>query len=498
MADLGDTWGRGGAAHPGLRRLLVVLLALLALLGIVLGGTVITPEAATVPPPRAAPVGRTSAICTVSNPAAGETPTDQPAGSTTVAAVAIRQAPDRSGTLLGGLLDSAESQLSVTEQGKGAQIPDAKASIVLQGEGVMATASTGVVFGAATAGADAGLSAAPCLPPGTLHWFTGLTPGDADRSELILTNPDDAQAEVDLRFYGRRGRLIVPGSPAVVVEAHSSRTVSLSTLVTADGPFSVAVQASNGRVSAVARRARTLDLKPAGVDWQLPSATPATTSVIPGVPEGEGTRELLVTNPGSSRATVQVQVLGLQGAYAPAGAAAVEVPAESTASVDLAPGLAREPGAVKLVSDLPVTGAVLSASRRTGAISDLAVQSAAPPLVHDGVAALATTSAGESDLVLSNSSDVDAQASFDVLNYDGVVLRTDEVLVAADSTATRRITSAPPSYLVLRVPDGSSVVGGLVMVQPEGTVAGLTTLPLTSPDLASRAPKTVLDPGVGR
>ena len=235
MSDLGDTWGRGGQ-HLGLRRLLTIVLALLALLAIVFGGTLIRPEAATVPTPRAAPVGRTSAICTVSNPGADETEADQQASSTTVAAVAIRQAPDRSGTLLGAPLDSDDTQLSVTEQGKGAQLPDAKTSFVIEGEGVMATASTGVVFGTATAGADTGLSAAPCLPPGTLHWFTGITPGDADRSELILSNPDDAQAEVDLRFYGSRGRLVVPGSPAVVVEAHSSRTVSLSTLVNAEGP----------------------------------------------------------------------------------------------------------------------------------------------------------------------------------------------------------------------------------------------------------------------
>lgn len=498
MADLGDTWGRGAGTHPGLRRLLTVVLALLALVAIIVGGTLIKPQAATVAPPRAAPIGRTSAICTVSNPADDETPADQPTGSTAVSAVAIRQAPDRSGTLLGAPLSAAEPQLSVTEQGKGAQLTGAKTSIVLEGEGVMATASTGAVFGVASTGPDTGLSAAPCLSPGTQHWFTGITPGDADRSELILTNPDDAQAEVDLRFYGRLGRLVVPGSPAVVVEAHSSRTVSLSTLVNADGPFSVAIQASDGRVSAVARRSRTVDLKPAGADWQLPSATPSTTSVIPGVPDGDGARELLVTNPGSSRATVQVQVLGLQGPYSPAGAASVEVPAESTASVDLAPGLAREAGAVKLVSDLPVTGAVVSSSRRTGAVSDLAVQSAAPALVHDGVAAVATTSAGESDLILSNGGEIDAQASFEVLNYDGVVLRTEQVLIAANSTATRRITSTPPSYLVLKVPDGSSVVGALVIVQPEGDVAGLTTLPLTSPDLAGRAPDTVLDPDVGR
>ena len=51
---------------------------------------------------------------------------------------------------------------------------------------------------------------------------------------------------------------------------------------------------------------------------------------------------------------------------------------------------------------------------------------------------------------------------------------------------------------MVRVPDGSAVVGGVVLTQADGDVAGLATIPLTSPDVASRAPRTEVDPGVGR
>ncbi|HWJ54311.1 MAG TPA: hypothetical protein VNT24_13120, partial [Propionibacteriaceae bacterium] len=78
------------------------------------------------------------------------------------------------------------------------------------------------------------------------------------------------------------------------------------------------------------------------------------------------------------------------------------------------------------------------------------------------------------------------------------VLRTDDVLLGPDSTATRRLTSTAPCYLVVKAPDGSGVVGGVVLTQPDGDVAGLATIPLTSPDVASRAPRTELDPSVGR
>lgn len=485
-----------GTPRPALRRILVLVLALLVLLAVVGGGSLIAPQAVTFTPSRGAQVGRTSSICTVAPPGVDE-PADPTSAATSVTAVGVRQAPGRDGTLVGTPLDSAQESLKVTEQGKGTQLAAVKASVLLEGEGVMATATSGAVFSAATTGPDAGLSAAPCLSPGTQQWFTGLGTGADDRAELILSNPDDAQTEVDLRYYSRTGRAAVAGSPGVVIEAHTSRTVSLSGL-DVQGPFSLEIQASSGRAAAVIRRSRTADRKSAGVDWQVPATAPSTTTVIPAVPSGSGGRELVVTNPGTQRATVQVQVLGLQGAFTPTGAATVEIAPESTATLDLAPGLAGEAGGVKLSSDQPVTGSVVSTTRRDQATSDLAVQSAAAPLVRTGVSALATTSTADAELVLSNGGDIDTPVSFEVLSLEGVSLRTDDVLLAANSTATRRLTSAPPAYVVVRVPDGSAVVGGVVLTQPDGDAAGLATIPLSSPDLASRAPTPVPDPAAGR
>lgn len=494
-----ERWARQD--RPALRRFVVVLLALVGAGAVVGGGSLIPSQSITSVSAPAPLVGRTTSVCTVAPPPADQ-PADQPLATTSVTAVTNRpgeqpQTP-APGQLVGTPIDSAEESLRVDQQGKGTQLSGVKASVLLESEGALATASTGAVFSSATSGPEAGLSAAPCLAPATQQWFSGIGSGDADISALILSNPDDAQAEVDLRFYGRAGRVAVAGSPAVVVEAHTSRTVALSGLDTEQGPFSVEVHASDGRVAAAVRRSRTADLAPAGVDWQLPAAAPSLTSVVPAVPGGDGGRQLVVTNPGVQRATVQVDVLGLQGAFPPSGADSLEVPGESTAAVDLGPGLAGEAASVLLTSDQPVTGAVVSSSRRTDASTDLAVQSAAPALQRLGVTALATTSTADSELVLSNSADTDVQVSFEVLSLDGVTLRTDDVLLAAQSTATRRLTSTPPSYLVVRVPDGSSVVGGVVLTQDDGVAAGLATVPLTSPDLSGRAPTAEPDPNAGR
>jgi hypothetical protein len=471
--------------------MVTVAAALLGLLAVGVGGTIVNAADPAFRPTRIPLVGRTTTICNVTKPAGDGAPAR-------VAAVVTRQAPGREGQLTGTPLGGKEPSLTITEQGKASQILAVDSPVVLAGEGVMATASSAVAFSRATQGVDAGLMAAPCLAPATSHWFSGLGASGADRTELILTNADDAQAQVDLRFYGRNGRVVVPGSPGLVIGGRSSRTVSLSSLVMVEGPLGLAVQAGQGRVTAVAKRSRSDGLKPVGVDWQIPTPAPALSLAIPGVPEDDGSRELVVTNPGTERATVTVQVLGLQGPYAPIGAETVNVPAESSAAVDLEPGLAGEAGTVKLVSDQPVTGAVISSSKRDGAQADIAVQSAVGPLVRTGVSALATMRTGDSELVLSNAGTKDASVSFEVLSFDGVVLRTDDVLLGPDSTATRRLTSTPPSYVVVRVPDASSVVGGVVLAQPDGNVAGLATIPLTSPDVASRAPRTELDPSVGR
>ena len=475
------------------RRVIALGAVLVALLFIVGGGTLLGQERAASNAGRTPLVGRTTTICTTSAAPSGE-----PAGKTEVSAVSVREAPGRTGLLTGSTIKSKPSKLKLTEPGKGAQQSGVTSPVVISADGSMASASSAVIVGDVMDGPEVGLKAAPCLAPATSHWFSGLGATDADRTDLILSNPDDAQAQVDLRFYGRSGRVAVPGSPGVLIRAHESRTVSLSSLVEVEGVLSVAVQASEGRVTAVAKRTQTDQLKPAGVDWQIPSASPSTVVVIPGVPEGPGERELVVTNPSRTRARVAVQILGFQGPYEPSGAASLDVPPESTATVNLEDGLARQAASVKLTSNLPVTGSVISTSRRGGAGIDLAVQSAAVPLIRSGVSAIATSNVADSELIVSNSGDGDVQLSFEVLSYEGVRLRTGDVVLGPNSTATRRLNSPAPSYLVVKVPDDSSIVGGVVLTQPDRDVAGLATIPLGSPDLASRAPATRPDYSVGQ
>lgn len=472
------------------RSVLSVLLALLGVAAVVAGGALLPAESVTFRPTPLPLVGRTSTVCTLPAPA--------PKVSVSVAAVVVRRAPGRDGSLTATTLGQTAPSVTLTDQGVGRLLRAPAGTQVLQGEGVMATASSAEVFSRSASGPQGGLMAAPCGVPGTEHWFVGVGAASQAQSELVLTNPDDAHAEVDLRFFGVHGQVVVPGSPGVVVPAHGSRTLSLASQVSVAGPLSVTVLATTGRVSAISRDLRSQQLAPAGADWQVSARPPTTSLVIPGVPAGDGRRQLVVVNPGTVRARIQVQVLALAGPFAPVGAHTVDVAPLSTATVDLTAGLVGQAAAVALTSDQPVTGSVVSTSSRSGAASDFAVQSATAPLVGAGVVALAAAPGVSSELVLSNSAAQPTLVKLEVSSFDGATLHTDDVLLGPHSSATRRLDQPPPAYLEVRAPPGSAVHGAVAYGQPEGAVAGLATVPLTSPDVGIRAPLAVPDPTVGR
>jgi hypothetical protein len=472
-----------------LRRVLTVGAAAVAVALVVVGGSLIPPQAAPFRVSQAPLVGRTTTVCTTS-PAEDAT--------ATISAVAVRKAPGREGTLTGTVIGGSDPVLTVDRQGFGEQQTAPADPVVLTGEGVMATAGSAMVTSRASKGDQSGLMAAPCTAPATEHWFVGVGASLAYRTDLVLTNPDAGQAEVDLRFYGRNGIVVVPGSPGLVIDGASTRTVSLDTLMSVEGPLTVSVRASTGRVSAVALDRRSVDFEPTGADWQLPAVAPARSLLIPGIPEGAGSRTLVIANPGATRARVTVSVLGVAGAFAPTGAETVEVPAESTTEVSIADGLAGSAAGIQLTSDQPVTGSVISEAIGSDALPDLAVQSATAPIVRTGVVPLVHTDDTDAELVLSNGGGNDVPLSFQIYGYDGVKIDDDDVLLVPYATATRRIDVGEAAYLVVTVPGDAQVVGGVTFLSSSGPVAGLATVPVTSPDVASRAPQVEFDPAVGR
>ncbi len=99
------------------RRAIALGVAFVALLLILGGGTLLRAEAPASQATHSPQVGRTTMICTTSAPLSAEA-----RAKTEVSAVAIREAPDRPGSLSASTLDtkSVEAQAERARQGRGA------------------------------------------------------------------------------------------------------------------------------------------------------------------------------------------------------------------------------------------------------------------------------------------------------------------------------------------------------------------------------------------
>ena len=463
------------------------------------------------PAAAAVPVqGRTSTVCTTGTVATGDVSGGKSSDSFSsdsseshVYAATTRVDDGANGTLSGRSLgdgDNATPVLSIDRQGQGKIIDSPAGSLVMVADGVLAGASAGMVYGSTDTGEDRGLSLAPCTSPVVDQWFTGLGAADGFRSELVLTNPDDQQAEVDLGFFGPRGPLQVPGASGLIIPAGASRTLSLEDLLgKVDGDISVQVKASVGRVAAIARDLQSDDRNvPTGADWQPASAAPAKTQIIPAIPGGSGHRTLVIFNPGLRRADAKIEILGPDGPFAPADAATVSVGGESSASVDISPGLAKTIGTIRVISDQPVVSAALSERPGGKRGSDIAVNTAQAPIAGLGIAPAGVVDGSQTEFAISNGGTKITKADVTLYNPDGVSIYHEQIPIPPGASIRRRVSQAGPAYLVVRAPSGSALYGGITLRQTSGDVSGLAAASFVTPALAGQARTPVVDPGVGQ
>lgn len=344
----------------------------------------------------------------------------------------------------------------------------------------------------ATEGPDRGLSAAACLTPAIEHWFTGVDVGANAQSEVVLANLDGSTAAVDLTVYGGQGR--IPAPRGVKVEGNATETVSLGLLPRSEHAVTVSVTSSDGRVAAFVRQRTWAGNTPLGADWLPSVAAPAAEVIVPGIPAGEGSRQLSVTNPGDRTATVTIGVLGLSGPIELAGAEQVEVPAGTTRKVDLTAGLDGQQSALKLASTQPVTAGVLLDTGTAQTKHDPAFTVGAQALPPDGIWPLAAGKTAVTVLQLANPGEVDATATVTAsINGSG---QARPVLVPAGSTLEVKLASAATN--VVRVQTGATDLrGALITTQRLGAIRGLAVVGLLGETAQGGSAQVVFDPHAG-
>ncbi|MEU4542789.1 DUF5719 family protein [Nonomuraea dietziae] len=255
----------------------------------------------------------------------------------------------------------------------------------VKGDGPVVVKATGKAaqgleasFGTKTAkGRSRGLAGVRCTEPAGTTWLIGPGPSTAEVT-LHLTNADAAPALADVLVYSAEGPVPSDAGRGITVKPGAHVELDLNELAPSATVVAVGVTTSTGRLAVAARA--VMDGR--GVDWLPASTPPATRVVVPGIPSGEGKRELLVAAPGNLDAGVRLRAVTTDGSYAMKGRETLDVIAGTVAVMDLTKGLDGQAAAVELVSDVPVVaGMVISTS------VDVAFSAGTPPLDLGGAVA---------------------------------------------------------------------------------------------------------------
>jgi P pilus assembly chaperone PapD len=364
------------------------------------------------------------------------------------------------------------------------------------GQPVRVSVQRSEMFGATTVASAAdgparGLAATSCLSPQAEHWFTGVDASTQAQADLVLVNLDATNALVDLVAYGPGGRISAPRG--LTVEGNSASTVSLGVLARSNGPITLKVSTSQGRVAAFVRQVTWNQNLAFGADWVPAGLGPQTDQVLPGIPAGKGRRTLVVTNPSDRTADVQIDVLSASGVSQLTDAQRVQVAPGVTATVDLEPGLAGMAAGLRLTSNLGVSAGVVTDNGLPTASLDGAVIGAAPPVPADAVwpIALGTGTAGVLQLV--NPSDQEVSVKVAVTVGAGGAVKTSEVKVAPGSSLQVPLPKA--AVETIRIQTASTLVRGSVIATASlGRVKGLAVLDLVADETRIHQAVIVFDP----
>ncbi len=327
-------------------------------IGLVVVATVLQqpPPAATVVAGTVEPIGSSVLLCP--EPGAGAD-----LGVRVTAAVVAGQ-PGQDATVPGSaaglrtLPGKQSASAKITVPGGQAQIEafgQRLPAIAAYGEGSLAPGLVADQWGRdPTGGAGRGLASTACAPAASEFWFVGGGAISGRQTRIVLVNPDDTAAVVDVLVRGPDGLIDTPGGRGLVVKGQDRLIVRLDTLAPGVTTTAVQVLVRTGRVGAAVDDEQAAGLSTVGTDWVPQAAPPARHVYVPGVVNGAGARVLSVAAPGGDDAVVNVRVITGEGTYAPVDRAQFTVPADSVVAIDLAPVLKGEPATVELTADHPI------------------------------------------------------------------------------------------------------------------------------------------------
>lgn len=227
------------------------------------------------------------------------------------------------------------------------------------GEGSLAPGLVADQWGRDPSGQGRGLASTACAPAASEFWFVGGGSVSGRQTKVLLVNPDETSAVVDVIIHGPEGIIDAPASRGLVIPAQDRVSVRLDVLAPGVSATAFHVIARTGRIGASVDDEQRSGLQSVGVDWIPQSAPPATTVFVPGVLPGDQPRVLSVVSTSENDAIVSIRIFSVEGAYEPFERNQLIVPAGAVTTMDMSSVLPPNPdgfsgATLELISDQPI------------------------------------------------------------------------------------------------------------------------------------------------
>lgn len=325
-----------------------------------------------------------------------------------------------------------------------------------------------------------GFSASACRAPLAESWLVGGATTTGANDLVVLANPGDVPATVQLSVYGAQGVQTPPSGQNLVVPAGQRRVVPLAGLLLGEESPVVRVEASGAPVHASLQASLTRVLLPGGSDQVAPARQADTRLVMPGVQvvtsaEGQAGTVLRLLSPGSD-ATATVTVIPMDATASAAPPTEVPLTAGLPTSLDLS-GLSAGAYTVEVSATSPIVGATWSTTG-FGEGADFAWYADAPEISAPTVVAVADGAGSSASLVLAAG---DAEAAVTLTPLEGgnaaatTVVANGAVAVPVAAGVYRLEATAPVRAAMSYV--GTGALASYPLWPADAAASALTVLP---------------------
>jgi len=256
--------------------------------------------------------------------------------------------------------ESARSVIKqVGEQGQIEAFGNRLPAIRAYGEGSLAPGLVADQWGRDPSGRGRGMASTACAPAASDFWFVGGGAIAGRKTRVLLVNPDDTAASVDVIVHGPDGIIEAPAGRGLVIPALDRLTVQLDVLAPGVSATAFHVIARTVRIGASVDDEQRSGLDSVGTDWIPQSAQPANKVYVPGIINGLGARVLSMVSTSDNDANVTVRVMSAEGAYEPAVRNSFTVTSGAVLTVDMSPAIPQTPdgalpSTLELTSDQPI------------------------------------------------------------------------------------------------------------------------------------------------